>query len=193
MPGKEDQAQAELKKCLMNGALLVGSLCATHVDIANIIDESNPGTSQVGDSSTLFGRELHSDAKLGSEVKTLLEAFPVGDTLGAYLKSTNFHENVLLDYPSYKLTMLKVLKAFDRCKTNRLKVPEEGKDVPSDNLVQKKIIGAIANLFQFSSDKTIQMFSEPNVWDVKSVDVPQPALNEMTRVRSKSNLYLSTE
>ena len=55
------------------------------------------------------------------------------------------------------------------------------------------MIGALANLHEFSSDKSIQHLTNVAVMDVSAVDVPQPALNEVTRVRSKSSLVLHME
>ena len=84
---KRKQLQAELKKCLMNGALHVGSMCETHANIASIIDGGGDHASQ---NSTLFGRQQNCEKPSGFEVKALLETFTVGATLSAFLKSDDF-------------------------------------------------------------------------------------------------------
>lgn len=51
----------------------------------------------------------------------------------------------------------------------------------------KRSMLTLANCGKFSSDKNIMTLCE-EVWDVKSVDVPKPAINAKERVRSSTNL-----
>ena len=70
------------------------------------------------------------------------------------MQSPIFQETVLRDYPSYAATMMKTFTSFK----DRLNSTKSHKTV--SDLYRIKVIGALANLHEFSSDKSIQHLTD---------------------------------
>mmetsp|Transcript_5139 Transcript_5139/g.4359 ORF Transcript_5139/g.4359 Transcript_5139/m.4359 type:complete len:522 (+) Transcript_5139:1165-2730(+) len=177
--GTEASGTSNMKFC-MNGCLILGTWDGANVEIAKECGEEN---------MFIFGAKVHEVDKLrnkmrntdpleycGSDLRKVFNVIDEGmfgskeelSQLVDVVRNKSDHYLVCHDFASYCEAQDKVDQAYKN----------------KDEWIKKSIRTAL-NSAQFSSDRTINQYSD-EIWKIEPVEISSPATNALQRVRKNS-------